>query len=161
MKRDDNWLVQILDDIWDTYFSDVPQENIVRIQFGRKAKNRLGSIRVDPSDREISLIMINGLFRDTVIPENIIRATIFHELSHYAHGFNSPLEQKYRHPHAGGVMRQEFKERGAEELYVEQRKWLKEHWPAFVERNWGLSRRASRHDVKKTTRVPRPFWFRD
>lgn len=159
--RDDKYLVQLLDDIWDQHFSDVPQTNIVRIVYGRKAKNRLGSIRVDPNDREVSIITINGLFRDEVIPENIIKATIVHELSHYAHGFNSPLQQKFRHPHAGGVMRREFKERGLEDLYLEQRKWLKEHWPGFVQRNWGLSRGSRSADVKKSTKVPRPFWFRD
>lgn len=159
--RDEKWLMQLLDDIWDQHFSDVPQTNIVRIIFGRRAKNRLGSIRVDPQDREVSIITINGLFRDEVIPEAIIKATIVHELSHYAHGFNSPLQQKFRHPHAGGVMRREFKERGLEDLYLEQRKWLKEHWPGFVQRNWGSPSLSRSRAVKKTSKIPKPFWFRD
>src|SRR5690242_7684070 len=102
MARDDTWLYELLDRTWDQHFSDVPQDNDVRIVFGRKTKNRLGSIRVDPTDPSISIITMNGLFRDERVPEFIIKATLVHELCHYAHGFNSPIQQKYRHPHAGG-----------------------------------------------------------
>ncbi len=111
-KRDDKWLYQLLDDVWDQYFSDVAQDNIVRIMFGRKAKNRLGSIKMDPHDREVSIITMNGLFRDTDVPEFVIKATLVHEMCHYAHGFNSPVERKYSHPHAGGVMRAEWNAAG-------------------------------------------------
>src|SRR5580658_6434948 len=131
MKRDDAWLQLTLDKIWDNYFEDVPQDNDVRITFGRRAKRRLGSISLEGADRRVSLITINGIFKKLDIPEFVIEATIVHELTHYAHGFNSPLSQVQSHPHAGGVMRREFADRGLLELYQQQKKWLKEHWPFF------------------------------
>jgi hypothetical protein len=154
--RDNNWLQAQLDDIWDTYFSDVEQDNIVRIEFGRRAKYRLGSIKFDRQDSGTSVITINSLFKDSSIPEDIIRATIVHELSHYSHGFNSPLPQKFSKPHAGGVMRQEFAERGLESLYKMQRTWLKANWPQIVSQEF-----PSRQRRRKPQRivVPRPFWF--
>lgn len=158
MKRDEGWLQYLLDDIWDSYFSDVPQNNIVRIEFGRKAKRRLGSIRIDPDDRETSIITINSLFKDPDVPEMVIRATIVHELSHYAHGFNSPLNQNKTHPHAGGVMRREYAERGLLQLYLDQKRWLKFHWHEIVAKNLKPAVRRN-SAVRKTTKIPKPFWF--
>jgi hypothetical protein len=158
MKRDEAWLQQVLDKIWDNYFEDVPQENDVRIVFGRRAKRRLGSISLDPADRKTSLITMNGLFRSTQIPEFVIEATIVHELTHYAHGFNSPLEQAQTHPHAGGVMRREFAERGLLDLYLQQKKWLKDNWQDVITRELGAKTR-SRSTRAVTMKVPKPFWF--
>ena len=124
MKRDNAWLQEMLDKIWDNYFEDVPQDNDVRIVFGRRAKRRLGSISLDPNDRKTSIITINSVFKRQDVPEYVVEATVVHELTHYAHGFNSPLEQAKQHPHAGGVMRREFDERGLLELYQVQRRWL-------------------------------------
>lgn len=132
--RDQAWLQQLLDDIWDTSFADVPQVGDVRIGFGRRAKRRLGSISLDPLDRSVSVITLNGLFKLEAVPETVVRATIVHELTHYAHGFNSPLEQRQRHPHAGGVMRREFADRGLLELYLGQKRWLKQHWATLLVR---------------------------
>lgn len=158
MKRDDAWLHQLLDDTWDTYFSDVPQDNIVRIRFGRRAKTRLGSISLDKNEPDVSLITMNGLFRDEAIPEYVVQATLVHELTHYAHGFNSPHERAQRHPHAGGVMKREFDERGALELYKQQKKWLKENWRNYILQNLP-QKTAKPRVVRKTTKVPNPFWF--
>ncbi len=158
MRRDEAWLQQLLDETWDRYFSDVPQDNIVRVRYGRRAKTRLGSIAVDPKEPDVSIIRLNGLFRDPAIPEFVVQATLVHELSHYSHGFNSPLQQQFRHPHAGGVMRSEFAERGLESLYKQQKRWLKEHWPTIVQANFA-SRRQSRNVVKRTTKIPKPFWI--
>jgi len=155
-KRDTTWLYALLDEVWDQHFPDLPQDNIVRINFGRRAKNRLGSIRLDPKDSDVSLITLNGLFRDETIPELVIRATLAHELCHYAHGFNSPVKQRFKHPHAGGVMRAEFQERGLEQLYQEQKRWLKSNWPGVVERYFGPVRKRV---VRKATNIPRLFWF--
>lgn len=157
MKRDNGWLQGVLDKIWDNYFADVPQENDVRIEFGRRAKRRLGSISLDPRDGKTSLITMNGIFRDAAIPEFVVEATIVHELTHYAHGFNSPLEQAQAHPHAGGVMRREFAERGLLELYLQQKRWLKENWAGVVQRELPSvrARRAGTVNIK----VPKPFWF--
>jgi len=158
MKRDNAWLVQVLDKIWDNYFADVPQDNDVRIIFGRRAKRRLGSISLDPSDLKTSIITMNGLFKDPEIPEFVVEATIVHELTHYAHGFNSPLEQSKTHPHAGGVMRREFAERGLLELYLQQKRWLKENWAGVIERELRSGSRPRRAGTVNI-RVPKPFWF--
>lgn len=155
--RDDIWLQELLDETWDSYFSDVPQENIVRIEFGRRAKRQLGSIRRDRKDPSVTIITLNGLFRDESIPEHIPQSTLVHELIHYAHGFNSPLEQLHKHPHAGGVVRREYAERGLEQMYLDQQKWLKENWPRVLEENFGTSLPKPR--VRARRKVPKPFWF--
>jgi len=154
--RDDIWLQELLDRTWDSYFSDVPQDNIVRIEFGRRAKRQLGSIRLDRNDAHTSIITLNGLFRDPEIPEFIAEATLVHELIHYAHGFNSPRPQQHAHPHAGGVIRQEYAERGLESLYVRQKRWLKANWPRIVAENFKPSRRRR---ARGRIVVRRPFWL--
>lgn len=153
--RDNAWLQQQLDYLWDTYFADVPQENDVRIAFGRRAKRRLGSISLDPSDPRTSVITMNAIFRRPDVPELVVQATIVHELSHYAHGFNSPLAQRFRQPHAGGVMRREFAERGLLELYLQQKSWLKANWPSVLAEEFP-PRRPPRSRAPK---IPKPFWF--
>jgi hypothetical protein len=156
--RDEAWLQQLLDETWDRYFADVVQANDVRIIFGRRAKRRLGSIALDPHDRTTSVITMNGLFRLAEVPEYVIAATLVHELTHYAHGFNSPLEQRQRHPHAGGVMRREFADRGLLPLYLQQKRWLKTEWPAFIEREMAPRRSTARPEAR-TMKIPKPFWF--
>lgn len=152
--RDDAWLHARLDYIWDNYFSDVEQDNIVRIIWGRKAKTRLGSIRLDVTDPTITIITINRLYQDEFIPEYVVDATIVHELTHYAHGFNSPHAQKQQHPHAGGVMAREFAERGLTDMYKAQRKWLKANWADYVSRVFGAPKPR-----RRTTKVPTLRWF--
>jgi hypothetical protein len=156
--RDDIWLQEILDKTWDAYFSEVPQENIVRIEFGRKARTRLGSIKIDRKDHDVTVITMNGLFRHPEIPEFVVISTLVHELIHYAHGFNSPLEQKHRHPHVGGVIRREYAERGLEDMYLEQKRWLKLNWPRIVRENFTPVRRRRVRRVRYVT-VPKPFWL--
>lgn len=134
--RDDKWLFAMLDDIWDKYFPDVPQENDVKIVWGRRARGRLGSIKQGEKrtgKHPESIITINSLFKDLAIPEYVIIGTIAHELSHYTHGFNSPLERKHVSPHAGGVVTQELRRRGLDQIYRSQKKWLKENWRQYVE----------------------------
>jgi hypothetical protein len=156
--RDELWLHQLLDATWDSYFPEVPQDNIVRIVFGKRAKRQLGSIRLDRRDPSTSIITMNGLFRSPEIPEWIVEATLVHELIHYAHGFNSPLAQKHAHPHAGGVIRAEYAERGLEELYVRQKRWLKANWPAIVAANFAPSRPRRRRRTS-AVRIAKPFWM--
>lgn len=155
--RDELWLQGLLDQTWDRYFLEVPQANIVRIVFGRRAKRQLGSIRLDPKDPSVTIITMNGLFRDSVIPEFVVQSTLVHELIHYAHGFNSPLDQQHKHPHAGGVVRREYAERGLEQLYLDQQKWLKAHWPDIVRQNFAPPKPRRRRRVGSG--VPKPFWF--
>lgn len=126
--RDQEWLENFLADIWYRYFNDVPQHNDVRILWARRARRRLGSISLDPRDMQTSIIRVNRLFQDLDVPEFVIAATVFHEMTHYAHGFHSPLEQKQQHPHSGGVIKREFAERGQVELYLKQKRWLKDNW---------------------------------
>jgi hypothetical protein len=132
--RDEKWLFQKLDEVWDTYFPEMDQPNDVRIVWGRKAKCRLGSIKLGSQigDHRETIITINGLFRDELIPEFVVLATIGHELAHYAHGFNSPFEQKYQTPHAGGVVHHELRRRGLDVLEKKQKKWLKENWAPYL-----------------------------
>lgn len=142
--RDDKWLFHKLDQVWDEYFPDVPQENDVRIVWGRRAKTRLGSIKLDVKDMRqriggkehpATIITINSLFKDPAIPEFVVTATIAHELSHYAHGFNSPLERKYQTPHAGGVVHYEMHSRGLSDVLKKQKKWLRENWREYILKN--------------------------
>jgi len=135
--RDDKWLFQQLDEIWETFFPDMLQDNDVRIVWGRKARQRLGSISRDKINNENqhpgTLITINSLFKDEQIPAYVVQATIAHELAHYAHGFHSPIERKFDKPHEGGVVHRELDERGARKLEVESKKWLKEHWREYLD----------------------------
>ncbi len=160
--RDQEWLENLLADIWYRHFSDIEQTNKVHIRYGRKAKRRLGSISLDPKDRQSTIITINPLYRDLYIPEYVVVATIVHEMTHYAHGFNSPHQQKQKHPHSGGVIRREFAERGLEDLYFKQQKWLKENWLGVVERYFpNKPRHTIKYSGRVSTRVVNtPWWFR-
>lgn len=138
--RDDKWLFQKLDEVWDNCFPDVPQDNDVHIVWGRKARTRLGSIKLGQKKRGTfehpeTIITINGLFKDEGIPEYVVTATIGHELAHYAHGFNSPLTQKFQTPHAGGVVHHEMHQRGLSEIEKRQKRWLKENWRNYLQEN--------------------------
>ena len=138
--RTNEWLESRLEHIYKQYFGDIEASNDVYIEFGRKAKNQLGCIKkVFPKgvlnrikgDFDTKII-INGYFRDESIPEYVVDATIAHELSHYAHGFSSPLPQKYRHPHKGGKVKHEMHSRGFEETLKRQKRWIKENWRNYL-----------------------------
>lgn len=141
--RNDHWLENQLNDIWQKHFSDVTKINNVVIKFGRNARTRLGSIKqarcskfeVRSSKEFASQIIISGYFRNERVPEYIIDLTIAHELCHYAHGFSSPHPQLLKHPHRGGVVDIELKKRGFGEKLKMQKKWLKEEWPKIVKRS--------------------------
>lgn len=125
--RDDEWLTQRLNQIWELLFPDVDRMNTVHIYFKGRWKNKFGHIRM--LKNKDSEIVINGLFKHEQVPENIIDATIAHELIHYMHGFQSPHQQRYKHPHAGGIVTRELKKRGfahwlAKERHFIQREWL-------------------------------------
>lgn len=152
--RDNAWLQELLDVTWDSYFSDVAQDNDVRIIFGRRAKRRLGSISLDSNDKTISVITMNGIFKSNDIPEFVVQATLVHELTHYAQGFNSPLAQAQAHPHAGGVMKREFTERGLLELYLNQKRWLKINWPLVVAKEF-----PNRVKTSRSAGLPKGIWF--
>ncbi len=124
--RDNAWLLSRLDFLWSNYFSDISQVNRVFITFGRHAKLRLGSIRLDPGTGN-TYIIITSMFKDLAIPEAVVDHTIAHELTHYAHGFSSPLKRVHRHPHRGGVIQKEMEERELGHLYQAYKNWLKDY----------------------------------
>lgn len=115
-----------LDFIWNKYFSDIPQKNRVYIKFGRFAKYRLGSIKLDRKTKE-TFVTITAMFREVSIPQEVVDHTIGHELVHYAHGFSSVSPRLHRYPHAGGVVKKEMAERGMDYLYQAYRAWIKEY----------------------------------
>lgn len=122
--RNNNWLLSRLDHLWNTHFSDVPQTNKVFIKFGRYAKYRLGSIKLNKRTKA-SLITITSMFRDLEIPAEVVDHTIGHELTHYAHGFSSTQPRLHKYPHAGGVVKREMTERGMGYLHTAYQMWVK------------------------------------
>ena len=138
--RNQHWLEERLRFVWEAGFSDLEAKNEVIIRFGRVARTRLGSIRMS-RDGKTSKILINKLFQREEVPVEIVDATIAHELTHYLHGFSSPLEQKFSTPHAGGVVTKELKKRGFGAALVLQNKWLKTLWPTIVREHMPIKRR--------------------
>jgi len=111
--------------IWELLFPEVEKLNNVSIQFKGRWRNKFGHIKRIGKDTEIA---INSLFADEHVPEYIIDLTIAHELVHYWHGFNSPHKQKYRHPHAGGIVNRELRKRGFGHMLVMEHAFIKRQW---------------------------------
>src|SRR3989344_2173849 len=141
--RSNVWLKEQLDFLLKNYFSDVKVTNPIEIKFGREAKYRFGSIRLvkprglkilrglrslrklnDQSPRK-SIITITSMFAKESVPEDVVLYTIGHELCHFAHGFSSQNRRMFKYPHHGGIVNKELKERGAEDLILAFKKWLK------------------------------------
>ncbi|AKM82811.1 TPA: hypothetical protein DD449_00055 [Candidatus Berkelbacteria bacterium] len=135
--RDNNWLKFRLETIWTKHFPDVALKNNVFVRFGRKSKTRLGSITLGRRNTENpnTIITINGYFIDESIPEFVVDAVLSHELTHYAQGFCSPHEQAFRHPHRGGVVKNEMTGRGLDAILKAEKKWIKENWPNYIKKN--------------------------
>lgn len=123
-SREDKWLLSRLDHIWSNYFSNVSQVNPVFIKFGRYSKYRLGSIRFERTTKK-SFITITSMFKDEMVPVEVVDHTIAHELCHYTHGFSSPNPRLHKYPHHGGVIKKELEERGLGFLNKAYKKWLK------------------------------------
>lgn len=151
MKRNNAWLEQIMYDLWEDHFNDIPRRNYVLVKFGKRAKRQLGSIRwvkndtrvqrllrikeeeiIKQDDNRITLITITSLFKNPKVPEYIVKATIVHEMIHYAHGFFSPLKQMYIYPHEGSIIRKEMEQRGLTSLLKRSKKWLRYKWKGFI-----------------------------
>jgi hypothetical protein len=143
----------LLYEIWEEYFPDVPRKNLVIAKYGKYSKQRLGSIKWVrdfkgiksfykkfqdehnvQDDKRITLIILTRYFTNPQIPDFVIKTTLAHELAHYAHGFNSPLEKKYKFPHQGKIIQKELQKRGLGKEYILSEKWLKENWKKFVSR---------------------------
>ncbi len=123
--RDEGWLQKRMGQIWQLLFPDVEKLNNVSVRFKGRWKNKFGHIKKAGAGSEIA---VNSLFRNELVPEYIIDLTLAHELIHYWHGFNSPHERKYRHPHAGGIVTRELKRRGFGHLVVLERTFVRRQW---------------------------------
>jgi hypothetical protein len=58
-----------------------------------------------------------------------------HELTHYFQGFGSNHERKFKHPHRGGLVDNEIKRLGWEEIMDKSEKWLKQNWAEVLQKN--------------------------
>lgn len=124
--RDNLWLSERLNEIWNVFFSDITKLNNVKIRFVGRWKNKFGHIKKLKDGS--SEIVINGFFMDERIPDYIVDLTIAHEIVHYMHGFNSPYPKKFRYPHQGGVVRKELISRGFKVPLKIERRFLKQDW---------------------------------
>ncbi len=149
--RDNNYLENLLYELWENHFCDIPRKNLVLIKFGKYSKRQLGCIslaregskikslmkkKVDEymvqDNKSISIVTITRYFKNEIVPEYVVKATIAHELCHYAHGFSSPLEKQFQKPHQGNVINKELKKRGLLEEQKRADLWLKDHWLAVI-----------------------------
>lgn len=159
--RDNKWLEEKLEDLWENYYADVPRKNKVTIVFGKRAKRVLGSIKYYKKmresdheynmheDKKISQITMTRYFTDETIPDDVVVGTIAHEMVHYAHGFNSPLERRYAHPHKGGVIKKEMYKRGLGDLYESSEGWVKKNWVNYLKSIGALNRSVRRRSRRK------------
>lgn len=134
LMRDQEWLQNLFDEMWEKHFSDVLVRNKILVKFSRVSKTRLGSIRMT-RDKKQSVILMNGIFRDFSIPVQIVEAVLAHEIVHYVHGFCSPLARKHHHPHRGGIVKEEMIARGLRHQYEVERRWTKNNWRKMMN-NW-------------------------
>ena len=145
--RNEKFLENLLYELWENHFCDIPRKNLVLIKYGRYSRRQLGSIKLAregtrikgllnkkkedydvQDDKSITVITITRHFENENIPEFVVRATVAHELCHYAHGFSSPLQKRFKNPHQGHIIDKELANR---DLLDEQRKadlWLKDNW---------------------------------
>jgi len=149
--RTDEDLAEVLYDLWDNNFADIPRKNLVLIKFGKSSKRQLGSIkwvnkrtkvkgflkgfkeeRKAQDDKRISLITLTRLFQSKVVPDYVVTSTIAHELVHYTHGFHSPLQRRYKHPHQGRIVQKELNNRGLGEIHKKSEQWIKANWQKYA-----------------------------
>ncbi len=145
--RNEKFLENLLYELWENHFCDVPRRNLVLIKYGKYSSRQLGSIKLATEgtrikgllrrrkedyeiqdDKSITVITVTRHFQDESIPEFIVRATIAHELCHYAHGFSSPLQKRFKNPHQGNIINKELASRGLLEEQKRADAWLKDNW---------------------------------
>lgn len=88
-ERNEQWLNQKLEQIWQLIYPEVQKANHVKAVFRGRGRNKFGHIKKKGENTEIA---VNSLFRHYIVPEYIIDTTLAHELTHYMHGFGSPLK---------------------------------------------------------------------
>lgn len=135
-KRNNKWLCEKLIKVWRQYFPDLSPRNKIFVRFGQPARRQLGKIKYGRKDQENpnTYIVINGLFRQLIIPDFVIDAVLAHELVHYLHGFRSPYQQQFSHPHRGGVVDRELTQRGLSDIIKMQKQWLKTNWLEVIKK---------------------------
>ena len=145
--RNEEFLENLLYELWENHFCDVPRRNLVLIKYGKYSRRQLGSIKLATEgtrikgllrrrkedyeiqdDKSITVITVTRYFQDENIPEFVVRATIAHELCHYAHGFSSPLQKRFKNPHQGNIIDKELANRGLLEEQKRADAWLKDNW---------------------------------
>ena len=134
--RNNKWLKNRFKYIQQRYFEDIEIINNLIVKFGRPCRTRLGSIKKGRRKQNFnSIISINGHFRDPQIPTFVVDAVISHEFMHYAHGFASPHEQAFKHPHQGGVVKYDLIERGLNDILKAEKVWIKNNWENYLKQN--------------------------
>jgi len=124
--RDNEWLKERMDTIWDKLIPEIERKNQVKIRFKGRWKNKFGHIfKLRDGSTEI---IVNSLFRYPDVPDFILDTTIAHELVHYMHGFQSPYPQQFKYPHKGGIVEREMKKRGFGFLLDLEKDWVKNRW---------------------------------
>lgn len=129
-SRNDEWLKSRFEQIWNLLYSDVERLNTVHVRFKGRWKNKFGHITT--TKNKDSEIVVNGLLKNPKVPEYMIDITLAHEIAHYAHGFHSPHQKKYKHPHKGGVVTKELQKRGFSHMLRLEKDFLKKEWPKLV-----------------------------
>jgi len=142
-----------LDHIWQDYFSDIPRINSVDIAYCYPWKRRLGLIRLS-LDSTKSFIGINALLQLQEVPEYVLLTTIAHELTHYAHGFGSPLPRIFEHPHADNIVQRELIRRGLGALARKCDDWIDKQWFSFYD----MQRETGWIGIAHTSRSTRHHW---
>ncbi len=122
--RDDAWLETRFDMIWSLFFPDVEKKNVF-VRWKGKWKNKFGHIRSTTKGTEI---VVNSLFKDERVPDDIVKLTMAHEIVHYMHGFHSHLPRKFKHPHAHGVVDKALLEKGFGYILRKEKEWFKQEW---------------------------------
>jgi hypothetical protein len=141
--RDDEWLEQRFDQLWSLFFPDIEKRNI-SIRWKGKWKNKFGHITTTKDKKRE--IVINKLFKDLQVPEDVIKLTIAHEIVHYSHGFHSHLPRLHKHPHLGGIVEKDLKKRGFSYMLKKEKEWQKNEW-------FNLYKELMPHKIQPRTRV--------
>ena len=136
--RTNQWLAEKLDELHRQYFSDITIPNTILVRFGRKSRQRFGSIISRPRSgyaQNVTYITINALFRTEEVPEYVVQATLAHEFVHYLHGFHSPHRRLFMHPHRGDIVNKELRHRGLGSILEQQETWIKNQYREFLKQN--------------------------
>ena len=95
------------------------------------------------------------MFQSSLVPEYIIDLTIAHELIHYSHGFHSPLPKLYSHPHKGGIVTKELKQRGFANQLSLEKNFIKNEWPKMHQELTKYNRKSRSSNYSNLIK-----WFR-